>query len=178
MKLNLDNKYHHQLPGAGEARRQHVTQPTAGAPSERGSPSPSGSSTYNRGLPDWCEISQADWPFNKKPGECGSTRHSPGTKDIPPGSPQGRALNDHSGHPQRPPWEPQRRGHFRAGSGEGLPRSRPSSCHALVQAANPPLPPPQAPDDLGGDGSQGTGKAAQQETGPTSRPREWELMLG
>lgn len=52
--------------------------------------------------------------------------------------------------------------------GRGLPWSRPSSHHALGQAANPPLPPPQAPDDLGGEGSRGAGKAAREETGPTA----------
>ena len=122
MKLNLDNKYHCQLPRAGETRRQRpLTRHRAHSqgPSGRGSPSSSGSSTYNRGLPSWCGTSHTDRPFHKPRGR---REHAALSRDQGrvPGKPQGgapeddtavipcprgapgRGSEDHIGHPMSP----------------------------------------------------------------------------
>ena len=264
MKLNLDNKYHCQLPRAGETRRQRpLTRHRAHsrAPRDRGLHHLRDPAPTIGVFPAGVEPATQTGRFTS-PGGGGSTQHSPGTKDVSPGSPRagllrttqrsshvpgepqggaprttsvipcpreapGRGSKDHIGHPMSPgspragllrttqrsshvPREPQggapedhishpmSPGSPRAGlrgpqrsamawgpfqsrlwaGGGCLAQTRLSSRHTLGQAAHPPLLPPQASDNLGGEGSQGSGKAARQETGRMSRPREWGLMRG
>ena len=210
MKLNLDNKYHCQLPRAGETRRQRpLTRHRAHsrAPRDRGLHHLRDPAPTIGVFPAGVEPATQTGRFTS-PGGGGSTQHSPGTKDVSPGSPragllrttqrsshvpgepQGGAPEDHISHPMSPGSPraglrgPQRSamawGPFqsRLWGGGCLAQTRLSSRHTLGQAAHPPLLPPQASDNLGGEGSQGSGKAARQETGRMSRPREWGLMRG
>ena len=122
MKLNLDNKYHCQLPRAGETRRQRpLTRHRAHsrAPRDRGLHHLRDPAPTIGVFPAGVEPATQTGRFTS-PGGGGSTQHSPGTKDVSPGSPragllrttqrsshvpgepQGGAPEDHISHPMSP----------------------------------------------------------------------------
>ena len=96
MKLNLDNKYHCQLPRAGrdqEAADAHTPQgPQPGPPRDRGLHHLRDPAPTIGVFPTGVEPATQTGRFTTSPGGGGSTQHSPGTKDVSPGCPRAGLL--------------------------------------------------------------------------------------